>query len=580
MQLLRRYRSVAIVALCALAACGIDCLLGGTLGDDRDTDPHADEWRLLCYDAQVTSFYPLPSARIDRPLELRHMGSVPLRPFSDASMLRRALVAGLPQSRGLSVVFSHNTGTPDRDRAGVVVLDDGPGAPRSLCDGLLLGAYRTRSSSELRLLSWRTSLGYERVTRDSRLTSADLFLLNYSREKDMDREQSLLRALRRAARGESLRADCFLETRSGDGRLVSRTRIQPDRNPVGSVAVELAGRSVALIGFNNGYQVSESLYRELTLPSLEARGFESPRALVRRYGSFRGVTAVDLDNGELFWERPLGIIPSDQPAVVDLTGDGVEEVVLAAYSPANGVSAGGVTDLGYSYLLCLDDSGRELWRHRRRGWFIGSLVSVGDVTGDGSPDVVAVWGSAKDRQPGRVTVMSGDGRLIAERVLVGAGGLVLADLTGDGVSEILVCEANGRLHAFDGRLRTVAEGSAEEHAGFRNRRLMPLAANDLDGDGSTEVIAASVGWTIHEWNSTIRYGSLEPDSLAYLVLLDSALHELARCETPNLQAWARSSARHGCFVADLDDDERNEIVLGPVDGEFRFFEIVPKGDAR
>jgi len=579
-QLLRRYRSVGIVVLCAVIALGIDALFVRDRAADGRATAHEREWRLPCYDERVTSFYPVPSDRIGRPLELRYIGSVPLRPFSDASVLERALVVELPRNRGLSVVFSQNTGAPDRDRAAIVVVDDGPGTPRPVCDGLLLGAHRTTCDAELRLLSWGTSLAYEQASRDSRLTPADLFLLNYSREKDMDREQSLLRALRRAARGESLRADCFLETRSGDGRLVSRTCIQPDRNPVGSVAVGLAGRSVALIGFNNGYQVSESLYRELTLPSLEARGFESPRALVRRYGSFRGVMAVDLANGELLWERPLGIIPSDQPAVVDLTGDGIEEIVLAGYSPANGVSASGVTDLGYSYLLCLDDSGRELWRHRRRGWFTGVIVGVADLTGDGRREVAAAWGSGKDGEPSRITVVSGEGRLLAERDLAGAGGLVLADLTGDGASEILVCESDGQLHALDGRLRTVCEGSAADHAGFRNRHLTPLAANDLDGDGLTEVVAASVGWAIHEWNPRIKHGSLEMDTLSYLVILDSELRELARTGTPNIQGWGRGIGRHGCLVADLDDDGTNEIALGPVDGGFRFFDLVPREEAK
>ncbi|MBD3367622.1 MAG: hypothetical protein GF405_05555 [Candidatus Eisenbacteria bacterium] len=506
---------------------------------------------------------------------------MPLRPFSDTSMSTRVFAVELPQDHRLSVLFSENTGTPNRDRARVVALDNGPGDPKPLCDGLLLGAYRTLSDRELRLLCWRTSLGYEEVSRDSRLTPADLFLLNYSREKHMDRELSLLRALRRAARRESLRADCFLETRSPDGSLVSQTRIEPNRNPLGGMAVELADRSVVLVGFNNGYQVSESLYRELALPSLEARSFESRRALVRKYGSFRGVMAVDLETGGLLWERPLGVNNGAQPAVVDLTGDGVEEIVLSTYSPANGVSARGTTDLGYSYILCLDASGRELWRHRRRGWFTGTLVSVADVTGDGRPDVVAVWASTKDRQPARVTVISGEGQLVAERPLVGAGGLVLADVTGDGASEILVGESTGRLLALDGRLRTTCEGTAAEHTGFRNRHLMPLAANDLDGDGRMEVVAASVGWTIHEWNTTIRYGSIEPDSVAYLVVLDGKLRELARCETPNRKTgWGWGLGRHGCLVADLDDSGTNEIILGPVDGALRFFELVPEGDAK
>lgn len=577
---LPRRQVPALVLTAAVAAAAVVSLAWGS-GTRRTTPvgPLADEWLLPCYDQRASSYDPVPSKPVDRPSELRLAGVLLPRPSADD--LRGVLfqAADMPGASGRAVLSIENAGTPPRDKARTVEwssLQDSE--PEVICDGRLLSAFRTGSGRDLRFLCGNPALEYRSVQRGSGLVPSDLFVLNYSRETELPQPQCFQMALHAAARIESLHIDNVLETRRADGALATRTLLDPSYNPTSAEVVRLGERDVALVIFDSGYQVSEALYRELTLPTIDShsRGFQAPRAATRSYGSFRGLLAIDMESGDLLWERRLGVIPIQHMACADLSGDGVEEVVLAVYSPDNGVSARGTTDRGCAYLLCLDADGNELWRHRICGAFVGVVTSVGDVTGDGAPEVVAVCASAKNPDSGLVTVLDGAGEVLSESTEAGsAGGLVLADLTGDGADEILTSDTRGRLIVFDGGLHVVDECSSDLHAAYDRKRLLPVVANDIDGDGTTEVVVLSTAWTLHVWNAMIADGWLDNDTLSYVMVLDDELREEARARVPGPGGWGRAPGGVGCMIVDIDGNGTNEAVMTLESVGANVFELVP-----
>jgi sugar lactone lactonase YvrE len=132
---------------------------------------------------------------------------------------------------------------------------------------------------------------------------------------------------------------------------------------------------------------------------------------------------------------------------------------------------------------------------------------IGDVTGDGRDDVVystvagVIPDAAVDYKVG-IMVQQPDGRL-ASPVMVGypattdparypykGGGLVLGDVTGDGVKDVLVGHASG-IHLIPGSRMNVFSGRA-----FSPGHTQPtgeLVVMDVDRNGKPDVVAASTG---------------------------------------------------------------------------------------
>lgn len=125
------------------------------------------------------------------------------------------------------------------------------------------------------------------------------------------------------------------------------------------------------------------------------------------------------------------------------------------------------------------------------GWFSSPIAY--DLTGDGKKEIIAPFYN--------VAVWTSDGRLLQEiergdyhegRVYAPS---VLADLEGDGIIELVVAAGRGTVAAYEWR-----EGSFSIKAGwsgatscigescFENRSL---GADDLDGDGTIEIVVSS-----------------------------------------------------------------------------------------
>lgn len=203
------------------------------------------------------------------------------------------------------------------------------------------------------------------------------------------------------------------------------------------------------------------------------------------------------------------------PVVIDLTGDGVPEVVFGTFLGGDYTSGGVLRAVNGA-------DGRELFAVTTPSIRAAGTLAAGDLDRDGHPEILAVDGSAISFG-GHLLAFAHDGTFLwqSPRIpgSVGFGGAALADLDGDGTPEIVV--GSTVLNA-DGTLRwSGAYGRGASYAG-------PLSlVADLDGDGRPEVVAGNTAYRAD--------GSL---------------------------AWRNSSVPDGlAAVGNLDDDPEPEIVL-------------------
>ncbi len=145
---------------------------------------------------------------------------------------------------------------------------------------------------------------------------------------------------------------------------------------------------------------------------------------------------------------------------------------------------------------CVDEGGTGAVRPPRlvrqiatgeTGWF--SSPGLVDLDGDGRLEIVAPFYStfvfdARGRQLGRGT--SSEGRVYPPSVVT--------DLEGDGVTDIVVAGNEGTVAAYEfrgGALQVKSGWPASTDSGGQSPEARGLAAADLDGDGTVEVVATT-----------------------------------------------------------------------------------------
>ena len=188
------------------------------------------------------------------------------------------------------------------------------------------------------------------------------------------------------------------------------------------------------------------------------------------------VWAFNALTGDVVWKASVEGVPVS-PAVGDLDGDGMQEVVVATgagvlhvlgadgglewkallegRSPSWSTSAPILFPSGEGTLhvlaassrggvSCFDADGNRLWRFPAEGP-IASGLSAGDIDGDGRVDLFVA------NQMGVVYRLSESGELVwsidTQRRSLAAGALV--DVTGDGRAEYMLCSQDGYLFVLD-----------------------------------------------------------------------------------------------------------------------------------
>jgi hypothetical protein len=177
------------------------------------------------------------------------------------------------------------------------------------------------------------------------------------------------------------------------------------------------------------------------------------------------------------------------PALADVDGDGRLEVIAGG---GYFISEQGLR--GRSIRVWKASGGAPRWGFGTRGVVVGG-VAVGDVNGDGRAEIA--YGDAGCEGPGTcpggelvLLTLAGD-RLtpMFRRDLGGGsyfGGPVLGDITGDGRPEVVAADANWHVQAVDVNGNTRMNVAHSQFTYWNS----PAVA-DLDGNGINEVVAST-----------------------------------------------------------------------------------------
>jgi hypothetical protein len=189
------------------------------------------------------------------------------------------------------------------------------------------------------------------------------------------------------------------------------------------------------------------------------------------------------------------------PALYDVNGDGRLDILIGGDQTAGGaINWSGGEFRAISYTAGSSPSCthcREIWKHQLNDtmWSSGA---IGDVDGDGRPEVVVGGGHFFNRPDGKKVYAwhVDDGSVVRGWPVSTAGSTMpspaLGDLTGNGIPEVVASSADGWVRAYNGNgsLRWATHLWAFSPGRAGGAVASPIIA-DFNGDGRNDVAAGN-----------------------------------------------------------------------------------------
>jgi hypothetical protein len=206
------------------------------------------------------------------------------------------------------------------------------------------------------------------------------------------------------------------------------------------------------------------------------------------------------------------------------------------------------------------------------GNYIASSPAVGDLDGDGIPDVVVGWGDPSTNSPGGVKAYRRNGTLLWARDSQPSGGdgqpapvfssPAIGDVDGDGHNEVAWSGFDEFLHLVDGATGADKPGWPKF---MRDSSWSSPALHDIDGDGKLDII---VGFDAHLEGSPFN----TPDGGCLHVLRFDSTQTCSNpadpvsCQPPTELTGFPKCVDQVIFsspsIGDLDGDGKPEIIHG------------------
>jgi hypothetical protein len=211
-------------------------------------------------------------------------------------------------------------------------------------------------------------------------------------------------------------------------------------------------------------------------------GDSSPGAPIDFRG---GIVKALKGNGTVLWEYRVNEIVRSSPVVGDIDGDGQPEVVFGTGNYWVG-QAGGASDATKVFVLNAR-TGQLKWSRDLGAQTLAS-PTLADFDGDGVRDIaIGTWNG---NQPGQVWVIKGNNSVVSGYPRGSGGGIVIGqistgDLNADGAQDLLV-PTGGGVFAYNGKNGALLWGLRQGFASYQNTPLV----QDIDGNGRVDIVIA------------------------------------------------------------------------------------------